>query len=103
MRKVIKQNENVCVDVNTADADKYYAAYRADIEAVGFVTQEEHREGNYRFFAPTGITHGNGWSSFINKFLSDHLSQLINNGFEVYEFDTAREMFAFVLSKTRAE
>ena len=95
MKKVISDTEvtNV-VKVNKVNPQKYYGIKR-DVNR-GFITKEDFYGQKYKTLAANNVTLGNSWSHIGGESLCDIISMLLNNGYDVLEFDTPSELFSWL-------
>ncbi len=100
--KLVQNPVNVLPSISTptvVDCDKYYGGTEGDDKYErGFITQTGWREGNYVLRTIQGITHGNGWQlEEKSSDLAKTIRYFISMNWKFYEFDTAEELFRWVL------
>jgi hypothetical protein len=96
------ENTAVAYSCNCSD-DKYYGiSLKSQPKTpVGFVTREGFRRGNYLALAVNHLTEGNNYDAYRAERLEDFLNMLISNSrFLVYEFDSNRELFAWLANRS---
>lgn len=73
--------------------DKFYGAKRSD--GVGFVTTREYRR-KFKLACVSNLTFGNEWDSCEGETLLECLDKALAWKFQVFEFDTAKELFTWL-------
>lgn len=95
MKKVLISQEILLAD--DVRSSRYYGInLENNINYKGFITRKGYHHGNFFPAAAEGITNANYWSSWSNPSLPELIKDLIKNDFNVYEFESARELFAWV-------
>jgi hypothetical protein len=89
IRKISKQTE-----VSKVSESKYYGIEDRGDKA--FITQSEYDSNNFILLATEALTLGNAYSTRCTENLEVLLTELINTGFVVYEFDTYKELFKWL-------
>ncbi len=103
MKQVINCSTNTITNAQV-DNNKFYGIqqkkYRGnDLGRKGFIQRQSYNSGNYRLSSIDGITRGNMWDT--PRWQHNDLSILIRvlnddpQGFNVYEFNTANELFTW--------
>jgi hypothetical protein len=91
------------VSVHTVSPEKYYGVDYGVVtylKSKGFISRENYRSGEYLILCPEEITKGNGFDSHRNfADLSKLIEKINESKFEVYEFDTWEELFAWLMEK----
>ncbi len=96
MRQVVKLEEkHEIVDVNDVNATKYYGVINIDTEK-GFIAKGKMCDLEFNLMARKEITIGNCWSHFKNANLKKMCENLIIANFKIFEFDTPKELFAWL-------
>ena len=97
--KKVTNTESSTVNVNEIKQHKFYGVLFTTER--GFITREKYCGGDYTVRCINGLTYGNGWGNHTDKDLSMLVDKLISRSITVYEFETARELFDWLLgSKT---
>lgn len=98
MKTVINKTEKKdVVDVCNIDSSKDYAFQYKTSDGTWFgVIIFNYTTGLFKAHCLRGFTHGNAYSQFDNKILSKMISEMIDRGFDVKEFDTPREMIGWL-------
>lgn len=95
MKKVIKEQPEKTTNIVNVNDSKYYGVQT--IAAVrGFTTMTNFRQHPYMIKSINCITQGNGWE-MRNISLQNLLEECILRGWTVYEFDSAKELFTWLL------
>lgn len=89
---LIKEPTPAITFVEQADSRKYYGCLIRDQK--GFITAR-HFEGPFFAAAAKSITIGNSWSQKDTS-LANLLRHFILEGFEVFEFETHKELFVWL-------
>lgn len=94
MKKVVIKQELKEVSVSNLSTDKYYGIKEV---SKGFISQSDYDSNRFIVLCVMGITLGNSWGSYSNcRSLKTLTEKLISDGFEVYEFDTYKELFKWL-------
>ncbi len=86
------------------DIHKYYGIFREG-GAAFIVGIGEYTKAEFKVIIPDEMTAGNQWldvrqlSSYMN--ISEYIKSLLGLGFKVVEFNTSRELFEWILSKSQ--
>jgi hypothetical protein len=88
----------ITVDSKKLSPKKYYAVEYNGI--IGMITRREFEKDIYRVMCFDEITDGNEWDFYRHKYLSTVVKNLIEHGFEVFEFPSYGEMFRFLARNT---
>jgi hypothetical protein len=97
MKSVIKpkpRKNNIVVSTETA-IYKYYGVCLGGPNR-GFISRREFETGCFTVSSPYKLTGGNGWVHFDTQSLSTTIDKLIDNGNEVFEFDTFNDLMKWV-------
>jgi hypothetical protein len=67
----------------------------------GFIQTVGYETNRFRIISPTGLTRSNGWGGQVAEAHSIRgcIELLLNAGYEVYTFDTAAELFDWLLGR----
>jgi hypothetical protein len=95
MKRVINPFPTLCVSTHDVSISKYYGVKHHG-GPKGFITSTGYRKSFYTF-SEDKLTIGNGWGREYSN-LKELIGYLlgVNLPFEVYEFDTAKEMFKWL-------
>lgn len=75
-------------------ADKYYVI--SAFGRLGFITREDYEIGNFIPRCFSYLTQGNNWD-YRDSSLAGLINQMLRaKNYEIFEFDTQQEMFAFL-------
>ena len=98
MKKVVKKvTPEMEVAIDQVSSVKYYGVLAYSSRNRGFITRFPYWSGSFVALCSSKVTSGNNWDSYTSNTLSEFISTLLRNGFfTIYEFDTARELFAWV-------
>jgi hypothetical protein len=71
---------------------------------IGFICRDNYKDGIFRARAVTELTKGNNWDgvTVIGDTLIETIANLMNNNFEVFEFDEPNEFFSWLSTSTHA-
>lgn len=95
MKKVVLEKPSIIVSV-----DKYYGILTKDSLVVGFITRERFQRGRFIVRCMSKmLTDGNGWFFYRSNDLLTTVKKIVNDGFHIFEFDTAKELFIWMASK----
>ena len=95
MKKVILNESQVATIVlDDVTSDKYYGAQIRDRK--GFISRQGYGQGDFRLYAVDSVTVGNAWSFFDFPILSTVISRILDANNNVFEFDTAKELFKWL-------
>lgn len=96
MNRVLKQlppSEPITV-VSNADPNKYYGIELWHDK--GFILRKEYKEGSYTGIAADLMTQGNSWDGINSESLPETITNALDAGFSVFEFETSKELFAWL-------
>ena len=93
-------------DLKTASRKKFYGVGKiisgSVLQPCGFVTATKYKK-SYCLMAVDGLTYGNGYifkgdrlKPFIEQVMASTTDDIIN--FQVYEFDTYKELFTWLIN-----
>ena len=96
MKQVILKKKPVdVVAVEDISSEKYYGIEESE-GYKGFIAAKNYL-GKPLVLAADSVTQGNGWSALDNKTtLKSCIITAINEGCQVYEFNTNKELFAWL-------
>ena len=80
-------------------AKKYYGA-KSKEGSTGFISQTEYMGGLYILIASRGLTYRNSWNLLCSHHLGTAIKNLLKQEFEVYEFDTPKELYTWLAENT---
>jgi len=64
---------------------------------LGFITRQKYKGREYIVVSSdTELTEGNGWSNYSGGNLKQVISGVLGNGYEVFEFTSAKEFWTWV-------
>ena len=88
-------------DINSdlLTTNKYYGIKAFDGQT-GFISQEGYYTGKYIALCSNTLTHRNAWDLLAKPELSKMIEGLLKRGFEVYEFDTPKELWSWLAKNT---
>lgn len=93
MKKVVNEKEKE-VAISACNVNKYYGFYSKNASCKGFIAREDFENGKFTAYCTEHITEGNNFDS-TNTF-EDCLKMLVSRGFQVYEFDTYKQLFKWL-------
>jgi len=64
-----------------------------------FVTREKYEMGFYKLLSTNQLTKGNGYCIYDEPTLAGLLKNLINANFEVFVFETSKELFTWLAAE----
>lgn len=95
MKQVVLNYPIKYVTPDYFDGDKYYG-FESPSGGKGFLVQGA-RHKTYTVFAENGFTHSNKFPLLTDIDDAKHLLRVaIDNRFEVFEFDTSKELFKWL-------
>ena len=95
MRKVIPKQDSVAVRLlEDVVSNKYYGVFGYKIK--GFITRESFDSGNFYVATSRNITNGNRFCDYYGDNVNAVIEGLLSNNYEVYEFDTANDLFKWL-------
>lgn len=89
MKKMVKEYKETNLTCN-ACVEKFYGLESFDRR--GFITRTDFASGDFIVIAARQVTNGNCWPVFVSKNIVELIENLINNSFNVFEFDTGKEL-----------
>lgn len=105
MKQVIDNKPNDVVELSYVTPKKFYGVANRVGRAVGFISRLNIEKG-YVVFNSDGLTDGN-WNPAIYAHYAQELTGLIAiliaNNYEVYEFDTSKELYGWLAENTVSE
>jgi hypothetical protein len=93
MKQVIQKVTQVTY-VSQVNTHKFYGIIMKNDEGKAFVTQYDHSEKFVVMHGGKGLTYGLSWIG--KRSLLDTISYYVDRDYEVYEFDTAKELFKWL-------
>ena len=86
------------VPVDQVSIHKFYGTENSTGER-GFITRKRYDSGDFFARSLRALTNGNGWHNYSKPSLPELISCLKDRPtpWDVYEFDTARELFTWLL------
>lgn len=94
MKKVVQSTPVVTVD-NVADNKFYGVLAKGDVKC--FISRKDFNDGDFIVRSSRKLTQGNSYDSFNNNCLRTMITKLVEHeNFEVFEFDTAKELFKWL-------
>lgn len=99
MKKVISVCPILQDFVKTSDVstEAYIGFMRGPSGSRGYVTQEGYKFGQFVCRSFDHVTYGNGWPEINYSILRVLLEDLLSKGFEVFVFQTAKELMRWLL------
>ena len=94
MKEVVIRKTSKQTSVSKVSVLKYYGI--EDNGDKAFITQSEYNSNNFIALSPDHLTQGNSYFTDCTKNLEGILTEFINLGFVVYEFDTYKELFKWL-------
>lgn len=99
MRRVIREPQEETVTISEVTS-KAYIGIVPDVKCSasfrGFITRERLMGGNFVCRAVSGINFANGWLELKFPTLHELLNELLDKGFGVYTFGTAKELMKWL-------
>ena len=98
MRKVVESKESIAITpIADVDHEKYYGAGMEGFvkEEKAFIIRENYDSGEFKVYVADEMTNGNALI-FQSRSLKDLIRTLMNESYEVYEFDTSTELFKWL-------
>ena len=96
MKKVVIKEVVQEVSINNLSLDKYYGIKESP-NWKGFITQSDYESNRFVTLCSEELTRGNGWEIHNNcRSLKTLIERLLKSNFEVYEFDTHKELFKWL-------
>ena len=93
--KEIKKTEQAVIVLPSVSTRAYYGAqFKRGSKA--FITCETFQT-NFTLRSDNLLTEGNGWSNYTNRSLKVLICNLIDNNIKVIEFDTSKELLAWLI------
>jgi len=102
MKTVVLKQETNIVEASNVDDNKYYGTVKkASPEGKGFIVRTLYGDSNgrstYKLMSINYFTKGNSFESFDGYSLFGLIKELLkNNSFDIYEFDTPKELFKWL-------
>ena len=97
MKEVITEIPQVNIrNVAETTPSKYYAFRHRKSGMTGFIVQAVYCQGCFHALSSEGLTYHNTFPDYKADCIVDIISNLLKDGNKVYEFDTAKEMFAWL-------
>lgn len=100
MKKVLRTiPEQSFTLIDQVSEGKYYGV---NINYKSFIQQEGYCSGNFILKSSNKLTIGNyydGQTYTGHKTINSLISSILSRGYEVYEFDTPEELFAWLAKK----
>ncbi len=94
MKKVVKSLPvDFTLAIHVSAENKYYGVI--SFERKGFITRSQYECGPFLAYCSHSLTDGNQWHFTANN-LMNLIEILLENGFEVFEFDERVELFAWL-------
>lgn len=87
------------VFVHLVDINKFYGVKHGYHR--GFLTRTDFDKGCFTTLLPGLLTNGNAFNCPLYSNLTDSINSLLDNGFEVFEFDTFKELMVWVINDTK--
>ena len=86
------------VSVHSVSPEKYYGVEFGPYNR-GFITNERYYGINYTVRSIDGLTYANGYSNYNYSTLLKLVDIIVSQGDIVYEFDTPKELFTWLMEK----
>lgn len=101
MKQVIKENKKYVVSVEEVNSNKIYAVKIGS--EIGLITRERFGDGNNYHVTclDDEFTNNNGWSGYGGTKLRVVISNVIEMGNKVFEFDTFKEFAEWYLGEVK--
>ncbi len=101
MKHVLNTLPPQCVTLSfNTTVDKFYGIkQRVNDKSKGFIRRETYNAGNFILIsAESDLTKGAMWSHWKSSSLSALITDIVADklGFDVYEFDTVKELFQWL-------
>lgn len=93
MRKVIREQPKASINIAETSDAKYYGVLISGDK--GFITAKSYG-GPKIILCPQSLTRGNGWDGYDAPNLKGTLEALLRDEKDVYEFNTAKELFKWL-------
>lgn len=85
-----------------ASHNKYYGVLNISTKRRGFITRTVFDTGDHELRCIEQITNGNGWDVTASE-LSDLIKLAIEEGWNVFEFETPEELMKWVIAAEAKE
>jgi len=97
MKKVVLEKPEVAVvELLNVNTNRYYGVSNKN-GLKGSLTRRNFYNGQYSAFCCQSVTKGNAWDGHDSEKLVDVIKNLISSSlFTVYEFETSKELFAWL-------
>jgi hypothetical protein len=92
-------NKKQIFNASEASKTKYYGVSPSKFNCKynrGFIMRSAYNHGSFRLIAADDFTQCNGWSEMENIDISKLISNLLLNGWSVYEFPTYRHLLRWL-------
>lgn len=99
MKRVVREPQEETVPISEVTSKAYIGIVPDEkCSAIfrGFITRERCMGGDYVCRAVSGINCANGWREFKFPTLHELLHELLDQGFGVYTFGTAKELMKWL-------
>lgn len=87
------------VVVEYVNEEKYYGIIARNGKEKGFIARERFDCGNFMPRCLDSMTNGNQWEGYYTCTLVGTIRKLIVGGYRVVEFNTAEELFKWIITK----
>ena len=94
MKKVIIDKDSATVSIKSVTSTKYYGVSWGDKK--GFITRENYRCDCFILVDSKGLTKNARTFNIDAPTLKECFNNAIDAGLDVYEFDTAKELFSWL-------
>lgn len=96
MKKVVIKQVVAEVSIKDLSVKKYYGV-KENLGIKGFITQSDFDTNRFVALCTDEVTRGNNWPAFDGcRSLKTLTEKLIKAKFEVYEFETYKELFKWL-------
>lgn len=93
MIKIVKNPENQVKSIDNAQEDLYYGIVSGYKK--GFICRDKYNKGDFKCYTVC-FNRGDQWPQ-NNRNLQNCLTNLIDRGFDVFEFETHIELFQWLI------
>ena len=97
MRTVVLSKESKIIDAEDASASSYYGVNYSPTNFYGFITKEASSREHFVVQSIHKLTQGDKLV-VNNNSLYGLLTTLLSQGYDVFEFNTPKEFYAWILS-----
>ena len=102
VKEIPKPTDIITFDDHIPTTDHYYGVQiDGGVNGRGFIQTVGYNTNRFRIQSINGLTRSNGWDGQVAAAHStgDCIKTLLDSGYEVYVFDTAAELFDWLLGR----